>query len=354
MFILHSSEFVSEGLFNLTNKFFYDEILKRREFDVSIKANTDGLLEIIDMLVELGWIVQPEADTLDGCSWANIDKVAATGKAPNFWAVGDCKKITLNGTVGTLALDNYDTYVYIIDFDHDGTPNTIDFGTFKTSASGGKDVCLIDSKYRSGSSDDGTKYFNMNHWGNYNYGGWAGCDLRYDILGSTNVAPSGYGSAPVSGRTGYDATETTATSPVSGTLMAALPTDLRAVMKPMTIYTDNVGGGTDTASNVTASIDYLPLLAEYEIWGTRQYVNSIEQNYQAQYTYFANGNSKVKYRHSATGSTADWWGRSPYVLYDTLTNFCCVNVWADESSSTYSWSSQGIAPIFRVGAEPAA
>ena len=114
---------------------------------MSIKANTDGLLEIIDMLVELGWIVQPEADTLDGCSWANIDKVAATGKAPNFWAVGDCKKITLNGTVGTLALDNYDTYVYIIDFDHDGTPNTIDFGTFKTSASGGKDVCLIEQDF---------------------------------------------------------------------------------------------------------------------------------------------------------------------------------------------------------------
>ena len=78
--------------------------------------------------------------------------------------------------------------------------------------------------------------------------------------------------------------------------MAALPSDLRAVMKPMTIYTDNTGGGSNTASYVTASVDYLPLLAEFEIFGTRSYANSAEQNYQQQYQYYKNGNSKVKYR----------------------------------------------------------
>ena len=53
-----------------------------------------------------------------------------------------------------------------------------------------RDRC--DSNYNS-SYTDGRKGFNTNHWGNYNYGGWKGCDARYDILGSTNKQPSGYG-----------------------------------------------------------------------------------------------------------------------------------------------------------------
>ena len=78
----------------------------------------------------------------------------------------------------------------------------------------------------------------MNHSSNTNAGGWKGCDLRYDVLGSTNTNDG-------------DATATTATNPVANTLMAALPSDLRAVMQPMTIYTDNTGGGSDNASYVT-------------------------------------------------------------------------------------------------------
>ena len=32
------------------------------------------------------------------------------------------------------------------------------------------------------------------------------------------------------------------------------------------------------------------------------YANSAERNYQKQYDYYKNGNSKVKYQHSSTGS----------------------------------------------------
>ena len=114
--------------------------------------------------------------------------------------------------------------------------------------------------------------------------------------------------------------------------MAALPSDLRAVMQPMTIYTDNTGGGSDNASYVTKTTDYLPLLAEYEIFGTRSYANSAEKNYQAQYAYYSAGNSKVKYRHSATSSTAWWWERSPY--YYGSSYFCIVG--ATNPASTVS------------------
>ena len=170
----------------------------------------------------------------------------------------------------------------------------------------------------------------MNHSSNTNSGGWKGCDLRYDVLGSTNTNDG-------------DATATTATNPVANTLMAALPSDLRAVMQPMTIYTDNTGGGSDNASYVTKTTDYLPLLAEYEIFGTRTYANSAEKNYQAQYAYYSAGNSKVKSRHSATGSTAWWWERSPN--YNNSNNFCNVNTNGNANNNNARYSN-GVAPDF--------
>ena len=267
---------------------------------------------------------------LNDCSWEDISKIAAGGLAANYFAVGDRKAVAVSGTVGTLSVSGT-YYTYIIGIAHNGATNTIDFGTFKTALSGGTDICLIDSKYGSNSTD-GTKYFNMNHSANTNSGGWKGCDLRYDVLGSTNTDSA-------------DAGTTTATNPVSGTLMAALPSELRAVMKPMTIYTDNTGGGTDTASNVTSSVDYLPLLAEYEIFGARTYANSAEKNYQAQYAYYSAGNSKVKYRHSATSSTALWWERSPY--YGNSRYFCIVDTNGGAGSNS-AWYACGLAPAFRV------
>ena len=272
------------------------------------------------------------SSVLNENDWSVIKSVADASQGANYWAVGDRKAVTVNGTVGTQAI-NGTYYVYILGFDHNSSREGtgITFGTFKTALSGGTDICLVDSHYNDYSTG-GQKWFNMNHSSNTNSGGWKGCDLRYDVLGSTNSNNN-------------DAGTTTATSPVSGTLMAALPSDLRAVMKPMNIYTDNTGGGSNTASYVTKSVDYLPLLAEYEIFGTRSYANSAEQNYQAQYQYYKNGNSKVKYRHSSTSSTAYWWERSPY--YTDSNSFCRVytNGYASGATARYSY---GLAPAFRV------
>ena len=128
--------------------------------------------------------------------------------------------------------------------------------------------------------------------------------------------------------------------------MAALPSDLRAVMKPITKYTDNVAGGTDVAGNISASVDYLPLLSEQEIFGgNRTYSNQYEKNYQVQYAYYSAGNSKVKYRHSSTGSTAYWWERSPY--YNSNLYFCGVNTNGDAYYDD-AWYSTGLAPAFMV------
>lgn len=289
--------------------------------------------------------------TLNDNSWATISSVSAKSEGANYWSVGDCKSVAVKGTVGTLSV-NGTYWVYILGFNHNSSVEGtgIQFGTFKTAQTDGVDVCFVDSKYNN-ISYDGTKYFNLNHWGsssspyNTNYGGWAACDARYDILGSTDKQPSVYGKTKTTSAVGYDASTTTATSPVANTLMAALPSDLRAVMKPITKYTDAVGNSSNTQANVKASVDYLPLLAEFEIFGARSYANTYEQNYQQQYTYFHDGNSKVKYQHSSTSSTAYWWERSPN--YHTASTFCIVNT-NGNASTTASRISSGLAPAFMV------
>ena len=292
------------------------------------------------------------SNTLNDNSWSVISSASSAGTASSHWSVGDCKEIKLNGTIGTETVSNKSVYVFILGFNHNASVegNGISFGCFKTALTSGTDIALTDSMY-STSKSDGTKAYNMNHWGgsstpyNTNYGGWKGCDARYDILGSTDTAPSGYGSTPLTTRVGYDASSTTATNPVSNTLMSALPSDLRSVMKPITKYTDNTGNSSNIQSNVTASTDYLPLLAEYEVFGTKTNANQYEQNSQTQYSYYANSNSKIKYQSLSETSAAYWWCRSPRA--SSAATFCYVST-SGSANGTGSRTSHGLAPAFLV------
>lgn len=266
---------------------------------------------------------------------ATIRAVADNDLGANYWAVGDTYPVPLNGTVGTKKYDNVTVWAYILGFNHNASVegnHLIHFGGFKTAQTDGVDICLDDSHYNS-TSTGGEKWFNMNHSSNTNSGGWKGCDMRYDILGSTDTNNG-------------EPTTACATDPVSDTLMAAFPVDLRAVMRPATKYTDNTGGGSDIASYVTATQDYMPLLAEFEVQGERTSANSAEQNYQTQYAYYANGNSKVKYRQTSPGgSAAYWWCRSPHASYSN--NFCIVGT--DGSASRhYAPYSLGVALAFFI------
>ena len=185
-------------------------------------------------------------------------------------------------------------------------------------------MCLI-----SGYDDDSD--FRMNT-SSTNTGGWKNSDMRYNILGSTNTQNG-------------DATNTTATSPKANTLLSCFPAELRKVMRPMYIYSDNTGGGSDTASYVTGTIDYLPLLSEYDVRGRRTYANSAESTKQTQYAYFKNGNSKIKKRHDKTDSSIDWWCRSTNAANSI--GFCRVDSYG--SANDYNAShSTGVAPAFKI------
>ena len=95
--------------------------------------------------------------------------------------------------------------------------------------------------------------------------------------------------------------------------MAALPKDVRKVMKTVTKYTDNKGNANNNNSSaVTTSVDYIFLLSEFEVYAAKTYANDYEKNYQVQYDYFKAGNSKQVFKHDAR--TTAVWGplRSPY------------------------------------------
>jgi hypothetical protein len=272
---------------------------------VSVAASTNYLAASGTVSVSAEFI--PAA--LNDNTWAQIGEVSVAGEGDLYWDVGDAKQGVFNGKVGDyLTLSNANQCVYILDFNHaDGgvADKNIMWGTFLSALTDGVPTAMCDSKYSSYLTD-GTKMFNMNHWGNYNYGGWAGCDLRYDILGATNTAPSGYGSAVTTSRVGYDADGTEFTSPKTGTLLAAFPSDLRAVMRFREHYADSKGNSSNVAANVTKIKDAISLVMEFELFGARSYANQYEQNQQTQFTYFKNANSKKFMKHDAVSTEASY------------------------------------------------
>ena len=260
--------------------------------------------------------------TLSSNSWAVIKAVSDAGQGANYWSVGATKSVTINGKVGATTISSLKVDAFIIGFNHNSGKegsNRIHFLLGKIS---GKFVGLVDSSYGSTTSTSGA--FTMNT-SNTNSGGWGSSQMRSKVLGSA--------SSP--------------TSPTANTLLAALPADLRAVMKSCTKYTDNKGGG-NTASNVSSTTDYLFLLSEYEVFATHQYCNDAEPNYQAQYDYFKAGNSKVANKHSATGTAAVWWLRSPNYNYISSGNYFCAVSSSGSLDFHYAYFAYGVVPGFVV------
>lgn len=224
-------------------------------------------------------------NVLNDNSWATIREVSSAGLGANYWAVGDVKSIVLNGAVVGYTFSNLTVNAFILGFNHNSAKEGANKIHFQIGKIGSTAVALCDSQYNSSGSSAG---FRMNT-SNTNSGGWNGSYMRKTVLGNSN----------------------TPTSPLANSLMAALPSDLRAVMQPVTKYTDNTGNSSNSSGAVTATTDYLFLLAEFEVFGSRSGANQYEQNSQAQYDYYKAGNSRVAYNHSAVSTAVWWWLRSP-------------------------------------------
>lgn len=260
--------------------------------------------------------------TLNAMTWAEIKTISAAGQATNYWAIGDRKNVTLNGSVNGVNFSNYSTYAFIIGFNHNSTyegNKRTHFQLAKTALTGGLDICFVSSNYNTATQTTG---FVMNTT-RTNNGGWASSYMRNNICGTS--------------KTSY-----------SGTLIGAFPSDLRTALQSVTKYTDNVGGGSTEEASVTATTDYVFLLADYEVFGVATQVNPYEADKQAQYAYYAAGNSKIKYKHTDTTVAAIYFSRSPYCQGTNSLAFKSVQANGNTGGNAYANTPKGIAPCFCV------
>lgn len=249
---------------------------------------------------------------LNNNKWEVIKQVADASQGPNYWAVGDRKSVVLNGTVGygstARTFSNQTYWVYIIGFDHNSAKEGkgIAFQGFKTAQSGGADIAVTGTNY---SKTDSGMIMNLT---NTNAGGWNGSWAYTTCMGQWKNC---------------------------------FPSDLQAVIRTTTLYTDNTGNDSTSASAVTSNSNEVYYLAEYEVFGVNKHANTNEPAQQAQYDYYKAGNSKVKYRSDKTSTAAIWWLRSPD--RSSATGFCYVNA-GGSASGTSAYYSYGSAPCFKV------
>ena len=255
---------------------------------------------------------------LNNNSWEDIQRAAQEGIASTTWNVGDRKEIILNGTCRARTFNNYKVYAYILGFNHNAQlegNNTIHFQIGFDALSGGNHIALTDWTHSDPYGAASGTRFCMNDT-QTNVGGWNGSLMR------TTTIPE---------------------------FINCLPSDLQDALKAVNKYTDNGTGSThESSADVTATQDKVFLLAEYEIFGSIKYANPYEQNSQAQYDYYKNGNSKAMYNDQRTGYAASWWERSAYS--SNTERFCMMySPNGGSENRAYSYYSYGFAPAFVVG-----
>lgn len=249
---------------------------------------------------------------LNNNTWEQIAEASINGVAESIWNVGDTKEITLSGSVFSgitqwgqkVSIDVSGTYLcYILGFNHNAAlegDNLIHFQLARSTA--GNELC----------------FYRFILWDTFGTaGGWEACDLRNVILG-------------------------TDPADCAGTFLGAFPEDLLSVLRPAQKYSDN---GSGSFGAVSATTDYLWLPAEKEVFGTITEGNRVEDEYQLQYAYYAEGGSTVRYRHNNTSrlSESEWWLRTRSDAFA----FCYV----DDSGNIRNEVPDerfGIAPIFCV------
>ena len=266
-----------------------------------------------DAIIIAGQQKELQVDSvLNNNEWALISKVASRSLGANYWSVGDRKEVTLNGSVGygsaARTFSNQKYWVYIIGFDHNSVKEGkgIAFQGFKTAQTGGTDVAVTATNY--GSSSSGM----VMNGSNTNVGGWNGSWAHTTCMAQWK---------------------------------SCFPSDLQAVIRPTTLYTDNTGNSSTSASAVTANSNEVYYLAEYEVLGSNHSANTNEPAQQAQYAYYAAGNRKVKNRSDSTTQHAYWWLRS--ATRGSRLLFCYVDT-VGGTSTMHADYSYGSTPCFKV------
>lgn len=264
---------------------------------------------VVDVCKQYNTTLPSPSSTLDNNTWAVIRYVSDNNLGESLWSVGDAKQITLNGTIGITDYNNYQLYVYIIGFNHNAELEGSNRIHFQIGKIDDVYIALRDTSYGTIGS---TASFRMNLTST-NSGGWNDCYMRNTILNDA--------------------------------FLAAINSDLRNELKSVDKWTDNTGNASNSFANVTITTDYIFLLAEFEVFGTRTYANQYEQVKQSQYNFYKNGNSKVRYGNVYTTTAIYWWLRSPW--HNGTSAFCNVTDYGGTGDRVPRYS-QGLAPAFCV------
>lgn len=283
----------------------------------TVKSNgyTNPVIVVDTIKVYVATMVKQISATLDNNSWETISEVSQNGQASQYWSVGDKKAVVLNGQTTSVTYDNLQIYAFIIGIKH----NSIEEQHYRNGLihfQFGKIInaltAFCDDEYLERIFNDS---YNMNTESD-NAGGWKSSYMRLTLLGNSGVP----------------------NNPPKQSFLSVIPQSLATHIRPVLKYTDNVGDGSTSYSAVTLTTDYLFLLAEYEVFGTKKYSNQYEYEGQTQYQYYKSGNSKVAkgIAPSYNWSSVSWWLRSP--VSSSRTNFCEVyeNGNLDTRGSEYS------------------
>ena len=262
------------------------------------------------------WVGRKKA--LNDCSWEYIRWASDAGIADLLWSVGDRKGVPLRGAWGNTLSLNGTYYCYIVGFNHNSEiegRNRIHFEFGFDALSAGHHIAFVEAAYNMYYKNTSDKYYLRMNPTATNAGGWASCTMRTDTLnGSTR------------------------------SFMTVIPTDLKNVLKTVTKYTDNVGGGHGSVeANVTATTDTIFIMNVHECRGTGT-CNTYERNKTAQYQYYKNGNTKKRGKFNDGGTLIITWFRS---VNPSDTRFIGI----DQSEGGYYQNANynlGVSPCFCV------
>lgn len=218
-------------------------------------------------------------------SWETIAKVFKSGRAYEYWNLGDIKEIELG--------DGYTYEVQIVDL----TPNRYEFSDGSGYSNGVLQfVKCFATEYQMNSSAT-------------NVGGYSDCILRIEL--NTTI---------------YD----------------LFPDDLKNVIPEVLIAS---GIGDSTQSGTSYSNNKLFLASEFEVFGSRIFsIGSLEGFRQFGY-YDRNNIVSERIKTSVNELSSSWWLRSSVSGY--ATHFCFVN--ADGTAlCDYANASYGVCPCFAL------
>lgn len=298
-----------------------EKIRRKQQAMVSgLNGTGTNLTELSDFWGLVESVTLRASASLNDCSWDYISKVSQAGLADALWSVGDRKAVSLNGMIGKDTTLNGIYYCYILGFNHNSEKegvNKIHFEFGFSDLTDGAHIAFVDSIYDTLQSNTTTNTFLRMNMTRTNSGGWAASSMRnYTLNGGTK------------------------------SFYAAFPADLKAVVKTITKYTDNVGNGSGSvASNVTATTDKLFIVSCFELRGQTSSGNSNEASYQQQYQYYKNGNAKIRKKHNETGTGSKFYTRSPVVSNGA--QFLGFNV-TDGGLTLYAEACEGVSPCFCV------